>query len=130
MRADLREYRGGAQIGRCRLGKYRPVHDLSGALAGYSEVHEIPSARIPENVSERRLPAQHAADDRPPGAGNPAGRGAGRGGAVEFGSLGLHHFEFVMAGLVPAIHVFLTILKTWMPATSAGMTSRQRILLH
>jgi len=28
-----------------------------------------------------------------------------------------------MAGLVPAIHVFvLTATKTWMPATSAGMT--------
>jgi len=33
----------------------------------------------------------------------------------------------VMAGLVPAIHVFLNLheaLKTWMPATSAGMTER------
>ena len=28
----------------------------------------------------------------------------------------------VMAGIVPAIHVFLTARKTWMPATSAGMT--------
>src|SRR5262249_48374968 len=31
----------------------------------------------------------------------------------------------VMAGLVPAIHVFLACcvaVKTWMPATSAGMT--------
>jgi hypothetical protein len=29
-----------------------------------------------------------------------------------------------MAGLVPAIHVFLEAIaaKTWMPATSAGMT--------
>jgi hypothetical protein len=27
-----------------------------------------------------------------------------------------------MAGLVPAIHVFLAAAKTWMPATSAGMT--------
>ncbi len=30
-----------------------------------------------------------------------------------------------MAGLVPAIHVFLAeapVRKTWMPATSAGMT--------
>jgi hypothetical protein len=30
-----------------------------------------------------------------------------------------------MAGLVPAIHVFLDsakVFKTWMPATSAGMT--------
>src|SRR5262249_9933358 len=27
-----------------------------------------------------------------------------------------------MAGLVPAIHVFLAARKTWMPATSAGMT--------
>jgi hypothetical protein len=33
----------------------------------------------------------------------------------------------VMAGLVPAIHVFgfRSWLKTWMPATSAGMTSQQ-----
>src|SRR5262245_3790949 len=31
--------------------------------------------------------------------------------------------SFVMAGLVPAIHVLITLLvKTWMPATSAGMT--------
>src|SRR5262245_15149410 len=29
---------------------------------------------------------------------------------------------YVMAGLVPAIHVLLTARKTWMPATSAGMT--------
>jgi hypothetical protein len=29
----------------------------------------------------------------------------------------------VMAGLVPAIHVFLAaMLKTWMPGTSPGMT--------
>ena len=32
-------------------------------------------------------------------------------------------FSFVMAGLVPAIHVFATE-KTWMPATSAGMTMK------
>jgi hypothetical protein len=31
--------------------------------------------------------------------------------------------EVVMAGLVPAIHVLETG-KTWMPATSAGMTKR------
>ncbi len=32
----------------------------------------------------------------------------------------------VMAGLVPAIHAFLiwNEKKTWMPATSAGMTVR------
>jgi hypothetical protein len=32
-----------------------------------------------------------------------------------------------MAGLVPAIHVFLIrmAIKTWMPATSAGMTGRE-----
>jgi hypothetical protein len=29
----------------------------------------------------------------------------------------------VMAGLDPAIYVFLVAPKTWMPATSAGMTS-------
>jgi hypothetical protein len=30
-----------------------------------------------------------------------------------------------MAGLVPAIHVFLaaTLVKSWMPGTSPGMTS-------
>jgi len=27
-----------------------------------------------------------------------------------------------MAGLVPAIHVFLLISKTWMPGTRPGMT--------
>jgi hypothetical protein len=34
-------------------------------------------------------------------------------------------YLFVMAGLVPAIHVFLavTLLKTWMPGTRPGMTS-------
>jgi hypothetical protein len=31
----------------------------------------------------------------------------------------------VMAGLVPAIYVFvLIVFKTWMPATSAGMTNQ------
>jgi hypothetical protein len=30
-----------------------------------------------------------------------------------------------MAGLVPAIHVWLAASKTWMPATSAGMTMEQ-----
>ena len=30
-----------------------------------------------------------------------------------------------MAGLVPAIHVFLKIPKAWMPATSAGMTTTE-----
>jgi hypothetical protein len=37
----------------------------------------------------------------------------------------------VMAGLVPAIHVLLAAYrrKTWMPATSAGMTSGLRRVL-
>ena len=30
---------------------------------------------------------------------------------------------FVMAGLDPAIHVFLAVAKTWMPGTRPGMTS-------
>jgi hypothetical protein len=32
-----------------------------------------------------------------------------------------------MAGLVPAIHVFISMhaAKTWMPATSAGMTAEE-----
>ncbi len=36
-----------------------------------------------------------------------------------------NHTSGVMAGLVPAIHVFLVpqARKTWMPATSAGMTA-------
>src|SRR5881396_3305681 len=35
-----------------------------------------------------------------------------------------YELSFVMAGLVPAIHVFAAErFKTWMPATSAGMTS-------
>src|SRR5262245_34510161 len=38
----------------------------------------------------------------------------------------------VMAGLVPAIHVFLSIAraakKTWMPASSAGMTIGTRMV--
>jgi len=36
-----------------------------------------------------------------------------------------HSFSVVMAGLVPAIHAFL-LTKTWMPATSAGMTNERR----
>jgi hypothetical protein len=40
-------------------------------------------------------------------------------------ALGRGVFVFVMAGLVPAIHVFTNVgaRKTWMPATSAGMTT-------
>ena len=36
---------------------------------------------------------------------------------------------FVMAGLVPAIHVFDldNFQKTWMPATSAGMTANDSV---
>jgi hypothetical protein len=34
--------------------------------------------------------------------------------------LALNHS--VMAGLVPAIHVFLATAKTWMPGTRPGMT--------
>jgi hypothetical protein len=40
----------------------------------------------------------------------------------------LDHFSGVMAGLVPAIHVLLAETpqrKTWMPATSAGMTEER-----
>jgi hypothetical protein len=34
-----------------------------------------------------------------------------------------------MAGLVPAIHVFVwASIKTWMPATSAGMTDQSSSL--
>src|SRR5436190_3124540 len=36
-----------------------------------------------------------------------------------------HDLSVVMAGLVPAIHVLLTAPKTWMPATSAGMTEER-----
>jgi hypothetical protein len=32
-----------------------------------------------------------------------------------------------MAGLVPAIHVFVEAQKTWMPATSAGMTNERAL---
>jgi hypothetical protein len=32
--------------------------------------------------------------------------------------------QFIMAGLDPAIHVLLKAAKTWMPATSAGMTAQ------
>jgi hypothetical protein len=30
--------------------------------------------------------------------------------------------DFVMAGLVPAIHVFHVAAKTWMPGRKPGMT--------
>jgi hypothetical protein len=33
----------------------------------------------------------------------------------------------VMAGLVPAIHDLLDVNKTWMPATSAGMTEERPV---
>jgi hypothetical protein len=41
--------------------------------------------------------------------------------------------SIVMAGLVPAIHVFLNCgdeNKTWMPAPSAGMTVERRCRLY
>jgi hypothetical protein len=72
----FRNIEGGAEIGRRVLGQCRAVHDLSGALAGHSEVHGVPPARIPENVSEREIPAEHAAHHRPPGEGAVSGRGA------------------------------------------------------
>jgi hypothetical protein len=36
----------------------------------------------------------------------------------------LHHYYAVMAGLVPAIHVFFIMndFPTWMPGTSPGIT--------
>jgi hypothetical protein len=39
---------------------------------------------------------------------------------------------YVMAGLGPAIHVFLLPVgpKTWMPATSAGMTAISQIVFE
>src|SRR5436309_9951244 len=42
------------------------------------------------------------------------------------------HTSDVMAGLVPAIHVFIVRRdpKTWMPATSAGMTTGRRQVMH
>ena len=42
----------------------------------------------------------------------------------------LNDFSGVVAGLVPAIHVFAcsaTARKTWMAATSAGMTAERAI---
>jgi hypothetical protein len=35
-----------------------------------------------------------------------------------------------MAGLVPAIYVFALASKTWMPATSAGMTIHSDVMLY
>jgi hypothetical protein len=34
----------------------------------------------------------------------------------------MHALISVMAGLVPAIHVFDDVHKTWMPGTRPGMT--------
>jgi hypothetical protein len=31
----------------------------------------------------------------------------------------------VMAGLVPAIHVFVAQMKSWMPGTRPGMTKKK-----
>ena len=60
------------------------VHHLPGALAGHPEIHGLAPARISQDVRQRRLPAQHAVDDRPPGAGAVAGRGVGGRGALAF----------------------------------------------
>src|SRR5262249_28264751 len=40
------------------------------------------------------------------------------------------NLNVVMAGLVPAIHVLLAVRKTWMPATSAGMTVERPVLIQ
>ena len=50
------------------------------------------------------------------------GRAAAEGREVQDVGGGCGRFRTVMAGLVPAIHVFGRVNKTWMPATSAGMT--------
>src|SRR6185437_14159894 len=42
------------------------------------EAARLPSARIPENVRRRRLPAEYALDHRPAGLGSGADRGADR----------------------------------------------------
>ena len=47
-----------------------------------AEIHGLPAARIPQDVRQRRLSAQHAADDRPARAGAAPGRGTGSGGTV------------------------------------------------
>jgi hypothetical protein len=53
-----------------------------------------------------------------------------QGGEHQAGVIWALHISIVMAGLVPAIYVFLFSFspdeesKTWMPATSAGMTWR------
>jgi hypothetical protein len=47
--------------------------------------------------------------------------------------LGLDSFSFVMAGLVPAIHVFLAfsaaVVNSWMPGTSAGHDNVSGLML-
>src|SRR5580765_4875769 len=48
---------------------------------------------------------------------------AGAAGHLERFPLVLNHS--VMAGLVPAIHVFLAAAQTWMPGTRPGMTRRR-----
>ena len=47
--------------------------------------------------------------------------------ALRYLRSGSRWIEFVMAGLVPAIHAFLrgACCKTWMPGTSPGMTPRE-----
>jgi hypothetical protein len=42
-----------------------------------------------------------------------------------------NHLSSVMAGLVPAIYILLAEVaarKTWMPATSAGLTTERRFI--
>jgi hypothetical protein len=39
------------------------------------------------------------------------------------------NLSVVMAGLVPAIHVWTAARKTWMPGTSPGMTQYHRNVL-
>jgi len=75
VRPGVRQYRRRARLAGRELRQSRGVHDLSRALAGYSKVHGLPHPRIPKTVRRRRLSAQHAADDRPFGAGAVSDRG-------------------------------------------------------
>ena len=75
-RPGIQECRGGAEIGRRRLGQRRAVHHLSRAFPGHPEIHGVPAARIPKNVSERKISAEYAIDGRPAGSGALFGRGA------------------------------------------------------
>src|SRR4051812_2494084 len=58
------------------MGERGAVHHLPGAFAGHRGVLPLARAELPAHVSRRQVPAEHAADHRPPRPGAIPDRGA------------------------------------------------------